>query len=236
MQGFQLDKGNVFITEWMDVSVDVSGFLLPGEPFQLHVKIEDAIDAQYDSGLFLDDVRFELCQPSCAEKQCGDDGCGGACGSCADGTLCVNGLCECQVQCEGKVCGDNGCGGSCGGCDPGLACIDGACIPCTPSCSGKECGPDGCAGSCGECPAGKYCSLPQGVCLVECVASCQDKECGDDGCGGDCGDCDDGNVCTKDKCNPTFFICNHLPADGPCDDGDPETENDTCKDGTCKGE
>ncbi len=33
------------------------------------------------------------CQPACAGKQCGDDGCGGTCGTCAFGEACLDGLC-----------------------------------------------------------------------------------------------------------------------------------------------
>ncbi|MBI5495331.1 MAG: hypothetical protein HY904_09890 [Deltaproteobacteria bacterium] len=33
------------------------------------------------------------CTPSCAGKQCGDDGCGGSCGSCADGSRCYENQC-----------------------------------------------------------------------------------------------------------------------------------------------
>ncbi|MBX3189453.1 MAG: PQQ-dependent sugar dehydrogenase [Labilithrix sp.] len=33
------------------------------------------------------------CVPACAGKQCGDDGCGGVCGTCAGGAACVAGAC-----------------------------------------------------------------------------------------------------------------------------------------------
>jgi len=33
------------------------------------------------------------CIPNCSGKACGDDGCGGSCGSCASGSLCVDGDC-----------------------------------------------------------------------------------------------------------------------------------------------
>ena len=85
---------------------------------------------------------------SCTGKNCGDDGCGGSCGTCSDGAECNNGIC-CTPNCSGKNCGDDGCGGSCGTCSDGDACINGIC--CTPNCSGKKCGDDGCGGSCGTC-------------------------------------------------------------------------------------
>ncbi|MBW2702771.1 MAG: hypothetical protein JRF33_18270 [Deltaproteobacteria bacterium] len=57
------------------------------------------------------------CTPDCDGKDCGDDGCGGSCGTCP-GALdkCIEGACVCQLDCTGKDCGDDGCGGSCGTC------------------------------------------------------------------------------------------------------------------------
>lgn len=96
-----------------------------------------------------------VCQPDCAGKTCGDDGCGGSCGVCDDGNpctnniciangicmyenkanetpceggKCINGECVCQSDCAGKECGDDGCGGVCGTCDPIYTCVDGQCI------------------------------------------------------------------------------------------------------------
>jgi len=34
------------------------------------------------------------CTPNCAGKQCGDDGCGGSCGTCENGKVCVGGICQ----------------------------------------------------------------------------------------------------------------------------------------------
>ena len=60
-----------------------------------------------------------VCQPNCMGKFCGDNGCGGSCGDCAEPLSCVSGQCICEPDCTGKTCGDDGCGGSCGvcGCD-----------------------------------------------------------------------------------------------------------------------
>ncbi|MBI4701234.1 MAG: hypothetical protein HY744_08765 [Deltaproteobacteria bacterium] len=43
----------------------------------------------------------EPCQPKCAGKSCGSDGCGGTCGTCQDGEDCVSGKCEspCSLTC-----------------------------------------------------------------------------------------------------------------------------------------
>ena len=85
---------------------------------------------------------------SCTGKNCGDDGCGGSCGICEEGSICNNGVC-CTPNCSGKSCGDNGCGGSCGTCPNGVTCNNGIC--CNKNCAGKKCGDDGCGGSCGTC-------------------------------------------------------------------------------------
>ena len=37
------------------------------------------------------------CQCSCGSKTCGDDGCGGSCGTCKTGLTCTSGSCKCQA-------------------------------------------------------------------------------------------------------------------------------------------
>lgn len=62
------------------------------------------------------------CKPSCLGKQCGEDGCGGSCGTCSSGTCNASGLCQtgtCTPSCTNKTCWDDGCGGSCGTCSEG---------------------------------------------------------------------------------------------------------------------
>ncbi|MBT9557441.1 MAG: hypothetical protein IV100_15480 [Myxococcales bacterium] len=49
----------------------------------------DGLDG--DSGAFR--LRAECCTPSCAGKSCGDDGCGGSCGTCGGGEVCDLGTC-----------------------------------------------------------------------------------------------------------------------------------------------
>ena len=78
------------------------------------------------------DTGTDVCQPNCEGKECGDDGCGGSCGACADGEECsADGQCvPCQPKCDGKECGDDGCGGTCGDCptDKPVCTTDGLCI------------------------------------------------------------------------------------------------------------
>ena len=155
------------------------------------------------------------CIPSCEGKVCGDDGCGGSCGTCAEGLICSEGACipECVPECNGGVCGPDGCGGSCGTCSEGLICSEGACIPeCVPECNGGVCGPDGCGGSCGDCSEGLICL--GGACIPECVPECGGKECGTDGCGGICGICADVDICIDGICQTDICEVNDDCAEG----------------------
>ena len=140
------------------------------------------------------------CVAVCGQAECGDDGCGGSCGTCAEGFSCINDVCvegPCVPACAGKQCGDDGCGATCPpGCGVGFSCDNGQCIaqqtcgngtcdvgedhatcpqdcPCIPNCAGKECGDDGCSGSCGTCSGGE---------------TCQDGQCTGGSCWPDCGD------------------------------------------------
>ncbi|MBR57575.1 MAG: hypothetical protein CMH54_05895 [Myxococcales bacterium] len=147
------------------------------------------------------------CVPNCAGKECGEDGCGGSCGSCVFGETCsATGQCEagsgCTPDCQGKNCGADGCGGSCGSCGAGEQCQNGVCSNaggCMPDCAEKECGDDGCGGSCGYCGLQKICGAD--FTCEDCITTCDGKECGDDGCGGQCGYCDAGETCS------TFGFC-----------------------------
>lgn len=139
-----------------------------------------------------------LCQPSCANLQCGDDGCGGSCGVCALHNECQNGLCV-----EVPWCGDGTCAAneSCFTCpaDCGMCCGNGSCdaqynencLTCASDCPCTECGNQCVAGTC------QY-------------TACQGRECGDDGCGTSCGTCAEHKACQDGTC-----------VDAPwCGDGD----------------
>ncbi|HOU53547.1 MAG TPA: hypothetical protein PLQ97_06430 [Myxococcota bacterium] len=66
------------------------------------------------------------CRPRCDGIECGDDGCGGTCGTCSGcGETCEEGHCL-FTACRDRQCGDNGCGGTCGLCASG-ECQDGVC-------------------------------------------------------------------------------------------------------------
>ena len=83
------------------------------------------------SGVVMDSCT-PTAEPSCANKACGDDGCGGSCGQCAENEICgANFQCVCQPDCMNKACGGDGCGGSCGVC------------PTPDPCQVAQCGTDG---------------------------------------------------------------------------------------------
>ena len=140
------------------------------------------------------------CEPDCAGKVCGDDGCGGACGGCPpDEPYCSSGQCtSCEPQCDGKTCGDDGCSGQCGTCAEGEICEGDHCA-CPPSCTMedgglKECGDDGCGGTCGTCDGAYVCS-PEFTCVH--FTGCEAHE------GAGC----DGCLCEDCVCGEDAFCC-----------------------------
>jgi hypothetical protein len=172
------------------------------------------------------------CTPDCTGRVCGDDGCGGTCGSCVAPLVCDatgqcvtagtgqhGDLCTDQAQCSaGLVCilftaTDGYCSGVCNcadstGCPAGLTppteCMwsDGG-TPATCYC-GYQC-PNGVA----DCPNGGVGWLCQDVggfmgCIPgACQPNCAGKACGDDGCGGSCGTCAGGETCNASgQCIP----------------------------------
>ena len=110
--------------------------------------------------------------PSCDGKTCGDDGCGGDCGTCAAGQSCSgDGQCidDAPVcECGARVCGDDGCGNSCGVCPSGQECnADGGCF--TPAAQ-AACGN-------GTCEAGETNATCPGDCLAEGGGASSDEGC-----------------------------------------------------------
>ena len=66
-------------------------------------------DAEADGGA--PDAAVDACVPACQPAGCGDDGCGGSCGTCQYGAACVAGLCVCAG--DGELCNgqDDDCDG-----------------------------------------------------------------------------------------------------------------------------
>lgn len=155
------------------------------------VQSADVIDAQEPSDTDVNPDDAEVCVANC-DRECGDDGCGGSCGSCG-GMDCIDGWCtEIDYPCLWIECGMDQ-GEDCGECDDGLTCDWGTCR--NAACDGKECGDDGFGGSCGECGPLSGTECDDGVCVEIPVPDCYEKECGDDGIGGSCGECDEGAYC-----------------------------------------
>ena len=167
----------------------------------------------------------DACIPDCDGKDCGDDGCGGSCGTCEAGLTCnasgqcvEEDVCDPVANCVGKNCGDDGCGGICGVCGCGEQCESGLCD--FIACEGKDCGPDGCGGSCGTCDDGNPCDG---------IETCENWQCIE----ATPLDCDDGNPCTDDFC-VEMQGCQHSPNDdNQCNDGNPCTTGDYCAGGFC---
>ncbi len=115
----------------------------------------------------------EACLPVCNEAECGNDGCGGECGQCPPGQVCVVATCviDCLPQCDSKDCGDDGCGGTCGQCAPQYTCIAGVCAAdgdCVPMAE-RQCvdGNSTWFDSCGQ----------PGDLAQTCVLGCEDGQC-----------------------------------------------------------
>jgi hypothetical protein len=180
-----------------------------------------APDAKSDS-----DPLEDVCTLACDGKECGDDGCGGSCGSCGEVPSC--GWVECLAYTcivTADVCViDNGCLAEgkeskldpCQWCQPQLdklawspkpdgsdcidngQCEDGSCV-----CLHAPCGEMCCAG-------GQVCH--DGSC---CTPVCQAAFCGEaDGCGGTCsGICEVGYSCTNKACEPDESLIGHWRLD-----------------------
>ncbi|MDP6943660.1 MAG: MopE-related protein, partial [Myxococcota bacterium] len=125
--GFECTEGSS--TGWLRTTHPI----VAGESFTLTLHIHDTSDQAYDSAALFDNFQWllgevihetvpidaALCVPQCGDKVCGDDGCTGSCGECADGETCdVAGQCVDAVACEG----DNPAGCTQNGCPEGLVC------------------------------------------------------------------------------------------------------------------
>jgi len=149
---------------------------------------------------------ISVCIPNCTNTVCGDDGCGGSCGSCEHGCK-PDGQSCCVPDCQGKVCGSDGCNGNCGPCAHGCSPDQKTC--CQPSCAGKICGSDGCDGGCGTATFDPVAGTITPVCgfmgkctpdgTMCCKDACKGKICGNNACGDWCGSCPGYGVCAPDQ-------------------------------------
>jgi hypothetical protein len=174
------------------------------------------------------------CAPRCAGRECGDDGCGGECGECADGAVCEGVVCVCVPRDHKACCGDDICWfDSCGAegevsavCADG--CEDGRCRNCDPDCGDAECGDDGCGGECGECAGGACDGLvwqPPAECVAgRCEASPEPVG------------CEAATPCQDSYCGPTQGCMTVVGEDGAsCWSGAFCWVGETCVAGVCTG-
>jgi hypothetical protein len=135
---------------------------------------------------------------NCEGKECGDNGCGGDCGSCDDDLICTVDSCQewqCAHQVEPFFCAI---GDQC--VTAGAENADNMCLECRPDDDGWAWSPleDGAA-----------CELFDAICFLGdcCLPACEGADCGDDSCGGICGQCDVGQVCIAGICPPSGDEC-----------------------------
>jgi hypothetical protein len=179
------------------------------------------------------------CTPQCGENQCGEDGCGGDCGQCNDGLactsdICVFGLCKafalplfCRVDNACYASGQSNPDDPCQNCSPFLGAYEWSVVA-----NGMPCEQGGC--------------YSQGICVGgACVGSlpldCDDQVlCTLDSCeGAQCVNtpvdavCAVGEPCIQGVCDPEQG-CLEVDIEGPCDDLDPCTVDDSCQGGVCE--
>jgi hypothetical protein len=120
--------------------------------------------------------RSGKCRPTCIDRTCGDDGCGGSCGTCAAGQLCQGGTCICAPEprnttCGGR-CGDriNNCGEiiGCPTCSGGRVCLSNG--SCATVCPGDSC-PSGCGCSISTTEGQSHCIANGGPPGEECMST-----------------------------------------------------------------
>ena len=109
-------------------------------------------DVDPDTGLL---VARCVCAPTCSPGSCGDDGCGGSCGTCGDTEQCVGGTCV-------PVADPLSCAGRCGDVDPELPC------QCNDGCVAFG---DCCEDRCDVCEELPSCKPVVGSCAGRCGAA-----------------------------------------------------------------
>jgi len=172
-------------------------------------------EASSPADIEAEEIESDVCEPQCAHRECGPNGCGGTCtpGCSAGKTYCFQG--ECVPQ----------------GCDDGTDCVGlctnlGVCEECgcryDSACGAQD--KPGCCEVDADCDDGEACSVDDHTCYTVCefdqdclhrcgeITNCQRCACGDEGrcvtltrlppecCTSDA-DCDDGLDCTADDCD-----------------------------------
>jgi len=159
---------------------------------------------------WIDNVSFynwAPCVPSCSGKECGDDGCGGTCGTCEDGLTCdANGQCICP---SGTLCR-----AAANECDlPEYCNASDQCPTDAKKPDESACGTlDQClAGDCVDCVSAAGCAdlVDDGMECSEPACSTATHQCYHDLAAHQGETCtDDGKTCTQDLCNSSG-VCAH---------------------------
>ncbi|MBN2344238.1 MAG: cellulase family glycosylhydrolase [Deltaproteobacteria bacterium] len=119
VDGVERDTVTVLETDWDNLEeLTMEGLLLSQGEHILRVTMK-AGAANFD-WFRMDNVGE--CISACGPRNCGEDECGNACGTCNDDDICSEEqIClddaACAATCGDKVCGLNVCGDSCGTCD-----------------------------------------------------------------------------------------------------------------------
>lgn len=240
----------------VDVTADADADGTAGDADLPGLETDDGADVAADADAVDAGPDTPVCQPVCVGKECGDDGCGGVCGTCDDP---ANPVCDtlfgqcvplCVPDCLGKACGDDGCGGVCGTCGADATCANDQCLPdswscdvtwfaavdaCDCNCGGHDpdCDlPDMALAGCGPgetCDAG-VCqgAPPEWTCQASTYNAFDNCDCG---CGAWDPDCDDPSYQVL-GCLGDDPVC--LP-DGTCEACVPDCTNKACGDDGCGG-
>jgi hypothetical protein len=164
--------------------------------------------------------------PNCTGKNCGDDGCGGSCGSCSGGETCQNGVCT-TATCDWDPSWQQGSGANNWWVEYTIT--DGTVTAASLEIVGagtitlarhfsKWAAPSSffintgtrvilhATSSLGQTAQTRLFEYlvdmqPQTNCTAnQCVPNCTGHDCGDDGCGGSCGSCSTGETCDNGTC------------------------------------
>lgn len=191
------------------------------------------------------------------EQECKAGVCfGGSLKSCGDGNPCTDEICDVETGCvitpNELPCDDDD------ACTTDDVCADGDCTPGAPLVceDGNECTDDPCdaEGGCftvpntAPCDDGEPCTIGEAcegsVCTGQLPNGCDDSiDCTVDSCEEGVGcvhvpedsACTDDNECTDEQCDPADMGCSFPFNAGACDDGEPCTGPDVCKEGVCDG-
>ncbi len=250
VEATDIEITDIEITDLMDdeSSPDDLADDLPGEVAQEVVDdVQSDLVPVCDCGCGEECVDGSCNFTACDGRQCGDDGCGGSCGSCPEGMVCNQGWCELEITCGNGTCDPLEDCQTCP-CDCGPCCGNGTCQPLL----NEDC--QSCPQDCGPCCGDAVCEPTHGEDCTVCPQDCGDC-CGNGTCqpllSEDCQSCpqDCGECCGDGACEPSHGEdcvvcpqdCGACCGDGLCDAGKgegcdscPEDCGACCGDGECR--